>query len=65
MLIGRVANKYKKAQTPQQIILETLDQINKSYSGGAANALTSTESGEVDPDAAYLELIKSLLKLNK
>lgn len=43
-------------------ILETLARINSALSQDS-NALTSTRSGEVNPGAAYVELVRELLTL--
>lgn len=46
-----------------QIILTTLDNVNSAYNGGQNNTLTSTDAGEVNPGAAYIELVRRLLSL--
>jgi hypothetical protein len=46
------------------IILETLARVNSALAADA-NALTSTRSGEVNPGAAYIELVRELLALSK
>jgi hypothetical protein len=43
-------------------ILETLARINSALAQDA-NSLTSTRSGEVNPGAAYIELVRELLTL--
>jgi len=52
-------------ETRTAIILATLEQINLAYQSGRTNALTSTRGGEVNPDAAYIELVRELLALAK
>ena len=47
------------------IILETINQVNSAYNGGKNNSLTTTRGGEVNPDAAYLELLREILALAK
>jgi hypothetical protein len=42
------------------IILETLARINQALAQDG-NALTSTRSGEVNPGAAYIELVRELV----
>ena len=46
-----------------RIVLETLDNVNRSYDGGRANTLIATDGGEVNPGAAYIELVRQLLAL--
>jgi hypothetical protein len=43
-------------------ILDTLARINQTLAQDS-NALTSTRSGEVNPGAAYIELVRELLTL--
>lgn len=52
----------KKPST--QIILETIDRINASLSSNS-NALVTTKGGDVDPESAYIELIRDLIELAK
>ncbi len=47
----------------KQIILATLEQVNIAYDGGKANSLVSTRGGHVDPDTAYIELVREILAL--
>lgn len=47
-----------------QIILETLDRINKALESDK-NALTSTRAGDVEPERAYIELVREIIDLNK
>lgn len=46
----------------RRIALETLDNVNKARKQDA-NCLTSTRAGEVNPDRAYIELVRELLDL--
>lgn len=50
--------------TMNETILETLSRVNATLAADA-NALTSTRSGEVNPGAAYIELVRELLALAK
>lgn len=43
-------------------LLDTLARINAALAQDS-NALTSTRSGEVNPGAAYIELIRELVSL--
>lgn len=45
-----------------RIALETLDRINRALSDDA-NSLVSTDAGECNPSAAYIEVVKSIIKL--
>ena len=46
------------------IALETLARVNSALAADA-NALTSTRYGEINPGAAYIELVRELLALSK
>lgn len=48
----------------RKIVLETLDRVNFQITQNS-NALVSTRSGEVNPETAYIELVKELLDLAK
>ena len=43
-------------------IIETLARINSTLAQDS-NALTATRSGEVNPGAAYIELVRELVAL--
>ena len=47
-----------------QIILETIDRLNASLASNS-NALVTTKGGDVDPESAYIELIRDLIELAK
>ena len=49
-------------KTRKEKVIETLDNINKAIEGDR-NALVLTESGEANPDRAYIELVQKVLKL--
>jgi len=51
-----------KQSEKQRIVLETLDNVNKSLKSNN-NSLTSTRSGAVDPDRAYIDLVRELLAI--
>ena len=46
-----------------RIVLETLDNVNDAFDKGKGNTLVATTIGEVNPGAAYIELVRQLLKL--
>lgn len=46
------------------IVLETLDRINFQFAQNS-NALVTTRGGEVNPETAYIELVRELLDLAK
>jgi hypothetical protein len=46
------------------IILETLDRINAQLASNS-NALVISRAGNVDPETAYIELVRELLYLAK
>lgn len=47
-----------------RIALETLDRLNQSLTSHS-NALVVTERGAVDPETAYIELVRSIVALAK
>ncbi len=51
-------------QTKNQIVLETLAQINASLKSDS-NACVSTRGGWVAPEQAYIELVREVLELAK
>lgn len=46
----------------EKIILETLRRLNDAIKSNP-NALVVTNDGDVDPDTAYIELVRALLNL--
>jgi len=55
--------KLTEKPTANSIIIDTLRRVNTALAADP-NALTSTRSGEVNPDAAYIELVRDLVKLS-
>lgn len=51
-------------KTSAQIVLETLDRINAKLDSHS-NALVTSRAGNVDPETAYIELVRELLALAK
>ena len=50
-------------KSPAQIVLETLDRLNRALESDP-NAMVTTISGEgAHPEAAYAEVVQKLLKL--
>jgi hypothetical protein len=49
-------------KTDKEIILETLDRINKQLDSNS-NALVISKAGGVDPETAYIETVRDLLAL--
>lgn len=47
----------------QRITLETLDNLNRIWNCNS-NVLPSTRSGEVNPEKAYIELVRELLTVH-
>lgn len=48
----------------RKIVLETLDRVNAMIESHS-NALVISRAGNVDPETAYIELVKELLDLAK
>lgn len=48
----------------KQIILDTLARINAAITSDA-NAISTTRSGEINPERAYIELVREVLELSK
>ncbi|CAB4186561.1 hypothetical protein UFOVP1329_29 [uncultured Caudovirales phage] len=46
------------------IVLETLNRVNAMINSHS-NALVISRSGNVDPETAYIELVRELLDLSK
>jgi hypothetical protein len=53
-----------KDHEKKEVILKTLDRLNRSLDGDA-NALVTTLSGEISPESAYCELVQNILELFK
>ena len=49
-------------KTDKEIILETLDRINRQLDSNS-NALVISKAGGVDPETAYIETVRDLLAL--
>lgn len=51
-------------KSSQAIVLETLERINAQLASNS-NALVISRAGNVDPETAYIELVRELLTLAK